>query len=182
MLRHRPERAACRRAGQGNGPRRSIRATLPCPACCSWRPFLPGARTWCGPSTRRPPGPPRASWPPSRPGMCLSTNTGSRCATSRSCAGQGRPSPAATSCGSWATRWPWWWPRRKRRRSRALGMIRIEWEDLPLVLDPEAAMQPGACQLHPDAPGNITYQYRIRKGDAAAALGAGGRCRGGRRL
>jgi CO/xanthine dehydrogenase Mo-binding subunit len=52
----------------------------------------------------------------------------------------------------------------------ALGSIQIEWEDLPLVLDPEAAMGPGAYQLHPHAPGNITYQYRIRKGDAAAAL------------
>ena len=46
----------------------------------------------------------------------------------------------------------------------ALGLIRIRWEDLPLVLDPGAAMQPDAYQLHPDKPGNITYQYHIRKG------------------
>ena len=52
----------------------------------------------------------------------------------------------------------------------AMGLVTIDWEDLPLVLDAEAAMQPGAYQLHPHAPGNITYQYRIRKGDAASAL------------
>jgi CO/xanthine dehydrogenase Mo-binding subunit len=53
----------------------------------------------------------------------------------------------------------------------ALKLIRIEWEDLPLVLDPEAAMQPGAYQLHPHAPDNVTYKYHIHRGDVAAALG-----------
>jgi CO/xanthine dehydrogenase Mo-binding subunit len=52
----------------------------------------------------------------------------------------------------------------------ALKLIRIEWEDLPLVVDPEAAMQLGAYQLHPHSPDNVAYRYRIRKGDVAAAL------------
>jgi CO/xanthine dehydrogenase Mo-binding subunit len=52
----------------------------------------------------------------------------------------------------------------------ALKLIRIEWQDLPLVLDPEAAMRPGACQLHPHSPDNVIYKFRIRKGDAEAAL------------
>jgi CO/xanthine dehydrogenase Mo-binding subunit len=47
----------------------------------------------------------------------------------------------------------------------ALKLIRVEWEDLPLVLDPEQAMQPGAPQLHGHCADNIAYSYRIRKGD-----------------
>jgi CO/xanthine dehydrogenase Mo-binding subunit len=53
---------------------------------------------------------------------------------------------------------------------RACKLIRIEWEDLPLVLDPEAAMQPGAFQLHPHSPDNVAYHYRIRKGDIDAGF------------
>ncbi|PKO21637.1 MAG: aldehyde oxidase [Chloroflexi bacterium HGW-Chloroflexi-1] len=52
----------------------------------------------------------------------------------------------------------------------ALKLIKVEWEDLPLVLDPEAAMQPGAYQLHPDCPDNVTCSYHIRSGDVEAAL------------
>ena len=52
----------------------------------------------------------------------------------------------------------------------ACKLIRIEWEDLPLVLDPEAAMQPGAYQLHPHSADNVAYAYRIRKGDVAAGF------------
>jgi CO/xanthine dehydrogenase Mo-binding subunit len=52
----------------------------------------------------------------------------------------------------------------------ACECIRIEWEDLPLVLDPEIAMQPGATRLHPHCADNVIYSYRIRKGDADAAM------------
>jgi CO/xanthine dehydrogenase Mo-binding subunit len=52
----------------------------------------------------------------------------------------------------------------------ASRFIRIEWEDLPLVLDAEAAMQPGAYPLHPHCADNVIYSYRIRTGDAKAAL------------
>ncbi|OQA45459.1 MAG: putative xanthine dehydrogenase subunit D [Chloroflexi bacterium ADurb.Bin325] len=54
----------------------------------------------------------------------------------------------------------------------ALRLIRVEWEDLPLVLAPEQAMQPGATQLHPHCADNIAYSYRIRKGDLNAGFGA----------
>ncbi|MCX6028899.1 MAG: molybdopterin-dependent oxidoreductase, partial [Chloroflexi bacterium] len=47
----------------------------------------------------------------------------------------------------------------------ACKLIRVAWEELPLVLDPEAAMQPGAYQLHPHSADNVAYSYRIRKGD-----------------
>jgi len=52
----------------------------------------------------------------------------------------------------------------------ACRLIRIEWEDLPLVLDPEAAIQPGAFQLHTHSADNVAYAYRIRKGDVAAGF------------
>jgi len=52
----------------------------------------------------------------------------------------------------------------------ARKLIQIEWEDLPLLLDPEEAMKPGALQLHPDKPDNIIFSYRIRTGDVEAAL------------
>ena len=67
----------------------------------------------------------------------------------------------------------------------ACKLIRIEWEDLPIVADPEIAMQAGkdlrsvsqtedlhdfegstsVPQLHPHCADNICYHYRIRKGD-----------------
>ncbi len=55
----------------------------------------------------------------------------------------------------------------------ALALIRVEYEDLPLVLDPEEAMKPGAPLLHPTrGDSNICVHYKIRKGDAEAALAA----------
>ena len=38
------------------------------------------------------------------------------------------------------------------------------------MLDPEAAIQPGAYQLHPHSADNVAYAYRIRKGDVAAGF------------
>ena len=52
----------------------------------------------------------------------------------------------------------------------ALPLIRVEWQDLPLELDAEAAMRPDAYQLHHDKPGNITYSYHVRTGDPETAL------------
>jgi CO/xanthine dehydrogenase Mo-binding subunit len=47
----------------------------------------------------------------------------------------------------------------------AIKRIKIEYEDLPPVFHPEAAMKDDAPLLHPDNPKNILCQYRIRKGD-----------------
>lgn len=57
----------------------------------------------------------------------------------------------------------------------ALGLIRVEWEVLPFVLDPIAAMKPGAPVIHPEiAPRNILPKDTVGgsdvfvdKGDAA---------------
>jgi CO/xanthine dehydrogenase Mo-binding subunit len=47
-------------------------------------------------------------------------------------------------------------------------LIEIVYEDLPIVTDPEAAMQDGAPQLHEQYPNNILAHFRIRKGDMEA--------------
>ncbi len=55
----------------------------------------------------------------------------------------------------------------------AAKLIRIEFEDLPVLTDPVEAMQPDALPLHPErGDSNICVHYRIRKGDAEAALKA----------
>ena len=46
----------------------------------------------------------------------------------------------------------------------ALGLIEVEYEELPAVFDPEEAMGPGAPQLHEEA-GNVRDQSRVRIGN-----------------
>ncbi|MEW6266714.1 MAG: molybdopterin cofactor-binding domain-containing protein [Thermodesulfobacteriota bacterium] len=48
----------------------------------------------------------------------------------------------------------------------ALELIQVEYEELPALYDPLAAMEPGAILIHDDAPGNVAARNRIRKGDA----------------
>jgi CO/xanthine dehydrogenase Mo-binding subunit len=48
---------------------------------------------------------------------------------------------------------------------KALKRIVVEYQDLPPVTDPLAAMRDGTPQLHPDREGNVFCNYRIRKGD-----------------
>ena len=50
----------------------------------------------------------------------------------------------------------------------ALGLIQVQYEDLPAVFDAEEAMNPSAPQLHHESPGNLVARYRIRRGDMDA--------------
>ncbi len=52
----------------------------------------------------------------------------------------------------------------------AAELIAIEYEDLPLVIDPEAAVRPGAQQLHDSVPDNTPFEYEA--GDKAATEAA----------
>ncbi|HWE64130.1 MAG TPA: xanthine dehydrogenase family protein molybdopterin-binding subunit, partial [Chloroflexota bacterium] len=52
----------------------------------------------------------------------------------------------------------------------AAELIRVEYEDLPKVTDPRAALASGAPLVHPAHGSNLLYQATIRKGDAARAL------------
>ena len=54
--------------------------------------------------------------------------------------------------------------------AHARDLIAVEYEDLPAITDPEAAMLPGALLLHPERDSNVFVRFRIRKGDVAAAL------------
>lgn len=58
----------------------------------------------------------------------------------------------------------------ERQAAAALKRIQVEYEDLPVVTDPRAAMEPGAPQIHADRPDNVLCHYRIRKGDVAAGF------------
>lgn len=48
----------------------------------------------------------------------------------------------------------------------ARKLIEVEYEDLPVVTDPEEAMQPGAVRVHEEiGDSNVCVHYKIRKGD-----------------
>src|SRR3954454_17772645 len=49
----------------------------------------------------------------------------------------------------------------------AAEAVVVEYEELPAVADMPSALKPGAPQLHPEAPGNVVYDWSI--GDQAAA-------------
>ncbi len=48
--------------------------------------------------------------------------------------------------------------------ARARDLITVEYEELPIVTDPEEAMSGKVPQLHPNVLNNIAEYYRIRKG------------------
>ncbi len=53
----------------------------------------------------------------------------------------------------------------------ARDLIEIEFEDLPVVTDPDAAMRPGAPLIHPErGESNLCVHQRIRKGDVGAGF------------
>ena len=52
----------------------------------------------------------------------------------------------------------------------ALELINVDYEPLPAVVNPEAALQPGAPQLHEDAPNNQAFHWVAAGGDTDAAF------------
>lgn len=46
--------------------------------------------------------------------------------------------------------------------------VRVDYEELPAVFDPEEAMKPGAPRVHER--GNVFLEYRVRKGDVEAGF------------
>lgn len=53
--------------------------------------------------------------------------------------------------------------------AQARKLIRVDYELLPVLTDPQDALKPDAPQLHPDKPGNIAEHNKIRKGDVESA-------------
>ncbi len=52
----------------------------------------------------------------------------------------------------------------------AVDLIKVEWEPLPYVLDPEEALLEGAPQLHDDKPGNVSVRIFVNEGNVEKAL------------
>ncbi|MCH8225218.1 MAG: molybdopterin-dependent oxidoreductase [Chloroflexi bacterium] len=52
----------------------------------------------------------------------------------------------------------------------AIDLINVDYETLPAVVNPEAAMQDGAPQLHEDAPNNQAFHWVASGGDTDAAF------------
>jgi CO/xanthine dehydrogenase Mo-binding subunit len=52
----------------------------------------------------------------------------------------------------------------------ALDLIRVEYEELPFVVDPLEAMQAGAPLVHEDKPGNVAFEFKVEAGDVDRAL------------
>ncbi|MGD9404720.1 MAG: molybdopterin-dependent oxidoreductase, partial [Anaerolineae bacterium] len=53
---------------------------------------------------------------------------------------------------------------------RARDLIKVEYEPLPVLVDPREAMRPGAVAIHEQWPDNVQSHQRIRKGDVDAVF------------
>src|SRR6201990_3284262 len=58
----------------------------------------------------------------------------------------------------------------KNQAKDAAEAVVVEYEELPAAADIRAAIKPGAPQLHPEAPGNVVYDWSI--GDEAVVKDA----------
>jgi carbon-monoxide dehydrogenase large subunit len=54
----------------------------------------------------------------------------------------------------------------------ALGRIEVEYEELPTIADPEAALAPGAPILHPELGDNVQTSFSVAAGDVDAVMAA----------
>ena len=52
----------------------------------------------------------------------------------------------------------------------ALDLIEVDYEPLPVVVDAEKAIQPGAPQLHEEVPNNTTFVWKVAGGDVDKAF------------
>ena len=52
----------------------------------------------------------------------------------------------------------------------AMELIDVRYEPLPVVVDPQKALDPGAPQLHEEAPNNQAFHWVVAGGDADAAF------------
>jgi carbon-monoxide dehydrogenase large subunit len=52
----------------------------------------------------------------------------------------------------------------------ALDLIDVDYEPLPVVIDPEQAVKAGAPQLHADVPNNIAFHWTVAGGDVDEAF------------
>ena len=66
----------------------------------------------------------------------------------------------------------------KNQAKDAAEAVVVDYEELPAAADIRAAIKPGAPQLHPEAPGNVIYDWTIGdEGCHRCRLQVGGQCR-----
>jgi CO/xanthine dehydrogenase Mo-binding subunit len=53
--------------------------------------------------------------------------------------------------------------------AEARDLIQVTYEDLPILTDPQGAMEPDVYNLHPHAPDNVAARDRVVKGDVDSA-------------
>ena len=51
----------------------------------------------------------------------------------------------------------------------AAGLVRVEYEPLPAIVDQRKATEQGAPQIHPDVPGNLAFKWALGNAEATAA-------------
>ena len=64
----------------------------------------------------------------------------------------------------------------KNQARDAAEAVVVNYEELPAVADVRAAIKPGAPQFHPEAPGNVIYDWHIGDEAATEAAFQGGQC------
>jgi CO/xanthine dehydrogenase Mo-binding subunit len=52
----------------------------------------------------------------------------------------------------------------------ALERIRVDYEILPAVFDPEKALEPGAPVIHPESPSNLAAHFHVERGDVESGF------------
>ena len=53
---------------------------------------------------------------------------------------------------------------------KARNLIKVEYEDLPVIADPYKALETGAALIHPEIESNEFWHYQIRNGDVVNAF------------
>ena len=70
----------------------------------------------------------------------------------------------ARSSGTRATPSPSWWRTAATHAEDALELIDVDYEPLPVVMEPDKAIEDGAPQLHEDAPNNQAFNWVMAGG------------------
>jgi carbon-monoxide dehydrogenase large subunit len=58
----------------------------------------------------------------------------------------------------------------RHKAEDAVDAIEVEYEELPVVVDPEESLKPGATLVHEDSKNNIVFGFSVNKGNVDQAL------------
>jgi carbon-monoxide dehydrogenase large subunit len=60
----------------------------------------------------------------------------------------------------------------RHKAEDAADLVEIEYEPLPVVVDPEKSLEPGSTLVHEEAPDNVVFAFKINKGDVDQTIAA----------